>query len=231
MMSRENARGSFRLSVTVPISVSVAGFSAPIPAILVNLSESGCRMTARSIFLTGSAIRFELPRLGAPALKLQGSVRNTEPGGRDGGGNEYGIEFLPLSRDDASALKAFIAQEQQRDANVLRVEADFPIQCRLPDQRETIPAVAIDVSRGGIRIEVACQLPEDGNVALRFTLPSEVLGPQAKSRPFREMQVEARLLRGSQRPRGEYHYSLLFVNPPAAFVEEIDRFVRATNVP
>ena len=229
MMSRENARGSFRLSVTVPISVSVAGFSAPIPAILVNLSESGCRMTARSIFLTGSAVRFDLPRPGQTPLRLQGTVRNMEPG-KGGSGNEYGIEFAGLSAADAGILKTLIGQ-QQGAADVVRVETDFPAQCRLPAQRETIPVVVLDLSRGGMRIEVKTRLIDDSTVALRFTLPTDILGPLAKMRPFREMQIEARLLRGSQRPRGEYHYSLLFVNPSPGFIEEIDRFVRAANTP
>jgi len=230
MMSRDNARGSVRLSVNVPVVASVAGFSAPIPAILVNLSESGCRMTARSIFLTGSSVRFDLPRPGQSSLKLQGTVRNMEPG-KGGAGNEYGIEFQRLSPADAGALRALVAQQQQSAANIVRVETDFPVQCRLQNQRDAIPAVALDLSRGGMRIEVARALPEDCAVTLRFTLPADILGPLAKMRPFREMQIEGRLLRGSQRPRGEYHYSILFVNPGATFIEEVDRFVRAANTP
>lgn len=222
-MPRENARSPFRLSVTVPIAVSVAGYAAPVPAIIVNLSENGCRVTARSILLTGSAIQFELQRPGAPALKLQGTVRNTEPGKAAGEGNQYGIEFRPLSKGDASALHAIIAQAQEHHANVMRVEADFPVQCKLAGQRETLAAAALDISRGGMRIAIDRLLPDDCNLALRFTLPS---GP---GRPVRELQVEARLLRGSQRPRGEYHYSVLFVNPSAAVVDEIDRFVHLAD--
>jgi hypothetical protein len=228
MMSRDNARGSVRLSVNVPVVVSVSGFSAPIPAIVVNLSENGCRVTARSIFLTGSAVRFDLPRPGQMPMKVQGTVRNMEPG-KGGAGNEYGIEFLKLTPVDAAALKALIGQ-QQGAADVVRVETDFPVQCRLQGQRDTIPAIVLDLSRGGMRIEIAHRLPDDSGITLRFTLPSNILGPLAKMRAFREMQLEGRLLRGSQRPRGEFHYSLLFVNPSPANLEEIDRFVRAANI-
>ena len=216
MAFRNSTGPSIRVGVTVPIAVTAAGFGAPIQAILVNISDTGCRLTARSIFLTGTAVRFDLPRAGSPPLKLQGTVRNMEPGGIGGGGNEYGVEFSALSRADADAFRAFVAREQHAAANVVRVETDFPVRCTLLGGRETVSAVALDVSRGGMRHEVARRLSDDSHVMLKFKLGAS-----------RELQVEARVLRGSQRPRGEFHYSVLFVNPAGAFVEELDRFLRA----
>jgi c-di-GMP-binding flagellar brake protein YcgR len=219
MAFRRPAHGSLRLGVAMPIDAIADGFAKPVPATLLDLSEGGCRIAARSILLTNSKLHFDLPLPGRAPLKLSGSIKHAESG-KTVGSFEYGVQFEKHSPADARDLQAFIARERENAAGgALRVETDFPIQCAIPSQREPVRAVALDVSRGGMRIEIDRPLPNDATIALRFRLPS---GP--------ELQVKARVLGGERRPRGEYHYSILYQHPAPAFAEEIARFIRAMQL-
>jgi hypothetical protein len=193
--------------------VSVGGFSAPIPATLIDLSHRGCRITARSIFLTGSTISFDLPQPGSAPIRLRGTIRHTEPSKGGSTEIEFGVEFQSLAVPDDQALASFIAHEQRRGPSSARVETDFPVRATISGERETFSAVALDVSRNGMRLETERSLPENATLILRFALPS-----------FREREVRVRVLHGTQRPRGNYHYSVLFDAPPLDFVKEVERF-------
>ena len=201
-----------RLAITLPITVSVSGFPRPVAASLLDLSEGGCRIVARSILLTGSTVAFELPNPGKRAIPLRGTVRHIAPS-RNAGEVEFGVEFGALARDDAAALAAFIEEKRRQGPGDARTETDFPVRCNVEGMRETFSAVALDLSRNGMRLEVQRQLTEDAKLMLRFAVPG-----------FRERQVEVRVLRGLQRPSGSYHYSVLFLDPPADFMREIERF-------
>ena len=106
--SRSGNRG--RLALKLPITVSVSGFPKPTPALLLDISEGGCRMSAQSIFLVGSAVAFKLMGPQARPIRLRGTVRHVAPNSRNPREIEFGVEFGGLSRDDAAALSAFIAE-------------------------------------------------------------------------------------------------------------------------
>ncbi|MBV8490154.1 MAG: PilZ domain-containing protein, partial [Candidatus Eremiobacteraeota bacterium] len=93
--------------------MSVSGFPRPLPAMLLDLSEGGCRVGARSILLTGSTIAFELPIPGKRGIPLRGTVRHIAPS-RNPGEVEFGVEFGTLARDDAAALAAFIEEKRRQ---------------------------------------------------------------------------------------------------------------------
>lgn len=204
--------GRARLSITLPINVNVSGFTRPVAATLLDISEGGCRIGARSILLTGSTVAFELSNPGKRGIPLRGTVRHVAPS-RNQGEVEFGVEFGALSRDDAAALNAFIEEKRRQSPGESRTETDFPVRCNVEGMREAFAAVALDLSLNGMRLEVKRQLTEDDKLILRFAVPG-----------FRERQVEVRVLRGLQRPSGSYHYSVLFLDPPADFIREVTRF-------
>lgn len=204
-----------RLNVQIPITVSVSGFAAPVPATLLNVSEGGARIAGHSVFLTGSSIRFELARPGAAPLRLQGVVRHTDRAAGGIGNLEFGVEFVSMSPADVAALQTFIVAEQKRSDAALRVETQIPVHCEIAATRERFAGTAIDVSRGGMRLALDRLVPDDTEIALQFSLGSSAA-----------LRVQARVLRGLQRGRGEYHYNVLFLNPPASVVGAIEAFVR-----
>ena len=181
-------------------------------AVLLDLSEGGCRISARSVLLTGSTITIELAQAGKRALPLRGTVRHVA-NARNPGEVEFGVEFGALARDEAAGLAAFIDEKRRQGPSEARTETDFPVRCNVDGMREAFSAVALDLSLNGMRLEVRRQFTEDTKLILRFAVPG-----------FRERQVEVRVLRGLQRPNGSYHYSVLFLDPPTDFLREIARF-------
>jgi len=209
-------RARARLAITLPITVNVSGFPKPVPAVLLDLSEGGCRIGSRSIFLTGSGIAFALPNPGSRPIVLRGTVKHVAPSSRNPGEIEFGVEFAGLTREDAAGLAAFIAAKQREGPGNARVEADFPVRFKIAGMRETFSAVAIDLSANGMRLEMQRQVGDDTKLILRFAVPG-----------FREREIEVRVLRGLQRSGG-YHYSVLFLDPPADFMREVATFTAAS---
>ena len=208
-----------RLQLALPLEVTVAGYAKPSPAMLVDLSESGCRLSARSVFLVGAAIKFSLTTQGSRKLALQGTVRHTVPSA--GGGLEYGIEFARLSSADAMTLAGFITEERSRDgaAAAARVETEFPVHCTLVGERNAIPGLALDLGRGGMKLAVDAKIAPDRTVTLRFTLPQDSTA----------LTLQGRVLHCTQRLR-EHHCGIVFLEPPPQAVERITRFVRAARL-
>lgn len=211
-----------RVSLTVPVVATVEGYPQPIPVTIIELSESGCRMTGRSVFLVGAALEFPLPlSKGKPPL-VHGKVRRCTQSS-EAGLLEYGIEFASLASEDLLALRDFLKEERDRPAAAAvpaRIEVEFPVTYLLPKQKDPIDAIAIDLGRGGMCVACPTQLPQNGTITLRFTLPND---------DGAELVMQGRIVERRQQFR-EYHHNVSFVSPDERSLERIARFIRATTV-
>ncbi len=211
-----------RVPLSVQVAVKVTGFPTPISATLVDISEAGCRLTARSVFITGSAIEFRLPLSERIALSAKGKISRCTPT-ESLGTLEYGIEFLAFSDQDARALGTFVGEESRRNSgekSAARVETEFPIECVLAGQKNAVPAIAIDLGRGGMRVACDNPFPEGTTLTVRFTLPSDTAG--------REIVMRGRVVQRRQQFR-EYHHSVAFLEPDARSLDRIDRFMSGVS--
>lgn len=265
-----SARNYFRLAVNLPIEVLVVDAPAPVKATLVDISEGGSKIHSPSMLLKESEISFEVPRAGKAPLKLRARIRHVDfkPSTRT---FDYGVEHTHQSKNDADEIYQFVLEEQRRKLQrpdeagdmsatrkgkpadrqaVLRVERKFPIEFVPYGSRTPSPAVAMDVSRGGMRIVVDRMLPEDRTFELRFTLPSDVLDvhtrreqsrngsifgreisvKEIKARPFPPTRVHVKILPGWHEIKGNYHYSVSFVRPKPGVIDEIERFLHAAQL-
>ena len=211
-----------RVPLSVDVAAKVTGFPTPISATLVDISEAGCRLTARSVFITGSAIEFRLPLTERVSLTVKGKISRCTPT-ESLGTLEYGIEFLAFSDQDARALATFVGEESRRNTgaqSAARVETEFPIECLLAGAKNAVPAIAIDLGRGGMRVACDNPIPEGATLTVRFTLPSDP--------PGRELVMRGRVVQRKQQFR-EYHHSVAFLEPETKNLERIDRFMNGVS--
>lgn len=190
-------------------------------ATIIDLSIGGCRLTAGSIFLTGSGIRFSLPIAGRN-IPIVGKIRHNAGG--SAGSLEYGIEFAKLAPADAAALDRFLEEERSKSAAVdsaIRVETEFDVTCAIAGTKDVINALALDLSRGGMRMAFEKRIPEGSMLSMQFTLPN---GEAA-----RPLQVRGKVMHATQQFR-EYHHSVVFVDVSPALGDGIERFVRALRL-
>jgi c-di-GMP-binding flagellar brake protein YcgR len=54
-----------------------------------------------------------------------------------------------------------------------RTATDFPVTVIIPGGELILPAAALDLSAGGIRVATASDLPTGQKIAMRFTLPRD----------------------------------------------------------
>ena len=264
---RGSNRNYFRLAVNLPIELDIEGMPASLPATLVDISEGGCKIASKSMLLKETAMEFELPRKGKEPLKLRGKVRHIDFKATTRT-FDYGIEYLGLRPADTDAIYQFVVEEQRRKLQtkdgeplsraakardrqaVLRVERKFPVQYAVFGQRGMTPAMALDISRGGMRIVLDRVVPEERTLDLRFTLPADVLDvltqrehsrdesifgreitvKEKKARPFPELRIQVKVLPGWHEIRGAYHYSVAFLRPKPDFIEEVERFLHAAQL-
>lgn len=261
-------RNFFRLAVTIPLEVDVVDAPLPVQGTLVDISEGGCKIAAKQMLLKGVELAFELQRKNKEPLKLRGRICHVDFKAMTKT-FDYGIQYLGLRPADADAIYQFVVEEQRRKLQtreghleaakngkakdrqaVLRVERKFPIQYAIFGQRAFTPAVATDVSRGGLRIVLDRQIPDDRTLELRFALPNDVLEvlttrthsrdaslfgreitvKEQKARPFEELRMQVKILPGWHEIKGLFHYSVSFVRPKPQMIEEIERFIHAAQL-
>ncbi|MDP9017889.1 MAG: PilZ domain-containing protein [Candidatus Eremiobacteraeota bacterium] len=265
------ARNFFRLAVNLPLKLDVTGIPQPVPATLIDISEGGCKISSKSILLKEVDLAFEVPRNGKEPLKLRGKVRHIEFKGVTHT-FDYGISYVGLRPADTDAIYQFVVEEQRRklqakdtdnapttrvggktkdrEAAVLRVERRFPIKFTIFGQRTLEAGIAIDVSRGGMRVILPRQMPDDRTLELRFTLPDDVLDvltrrehsraeglfgrditvKEKRARLFQELRIQVKMLPGWHEIKGAFHYSVSFLRPKPDFTEEIERFLHAAQL-
>jgi len=210
--------GSARVLLSLDVAAKVSGYPKPIPVTLIDLSATGCRVTARSVLLVGATLEFRLQLSRKVDVAARARVLRCVPTAL--GGMEYGLEFAPFSAGDLAALRAFVEEESSRthrEKSAARIEVEFPVECILQGQKDAIAALAIDLGRGGMRFACEQALPEGSALALRFVLPGDPA--TAKS-----MVMRGRIVQRTHQFR-EYHHSIAFVDPDALDIERIERFM------
>ncbi len=241
-----NRRNAYRHAMSLPIDLRVSGVRAPVSATLIDLSGGGGMVAARTALKGQSPVEFDLPRDGQPHLRLPGKIRKVTfmPRERQ---FRYAVEFENLDDHTREALHSFITFEQRRELSATRhgaelrkpepstqeqrahrrIDVEIPVRIAILDVPGTMEATLVDVSTGGVRVLIQHVLRQEWVVALRFTLPSDVLRAGA---PFGEIKVAARALPGVKQFRGKYIQSLVWVNPDPAITAEINRFVQAAHL-
>lgn len=261
-------RNYFRLAVSIPLEIEIADTPAPLQGTLVDISEGGCKIAAKSMLLKGVEMAFELPRKAKEPLRLRGRICHIDfkPMTKT---FDYGIQYIGLRPADSDMIYQFVVEEQRRKLQtreghieaakngkakdrhaVLRVERTFPIQYAIFGQRTFAPAIATDISRGGLRVVLDRFIPDDRTLELRFTLPGDVLDvltrrsqsrddslfgreitiKEQRARPFSELRMQVKLLAGWHEIKGMFHYSVSFVRPKPQMLEEIGRFIHAAQL-
>jgi c-di-GMP-binding flagellar brake protein YcgR len=212
---------SFRLRLAIAVEATVDGFPKPVRVTVIDLSIGGCRLTAGSIFLTGSEVRFSLP-VGARNIPISGKIRHNSSSSTDS--LEYGVEFAKLATDDVSALDRFLEAERSKSAaadSAIRVETEFRVTCSIAGTKDRITALAIDLSRGGMGLAFEKRIPEGSMLNMQFELANGGAG--------RPLQVRGKVVHATQQFR-EFHHSVVFVDISPPVGDEIERFVRALRL-
>jgi c-di-GMP-binding flagellar brake protein YcgR len=191
----ENQRRHFRQSIELPIAVSVEGLPAPVYGTLVNISETGCRLRSLILLERQRSVEFELKRPLRQAIMMRGRIV-TRKYPAQGGGYEYGIDFVATPSEERAVLSKEIRELQRREGatrafrredaapasdataaqrrSALRAMASFPIRYRATN-RVSAFGEASDISMGGLRLACPQTLTIGGIVELRFKLPDDVL--------------------------------------------------------
>jgi len=212
---------SFRLPLAIAVEATVDGFPKPVRVTIIELSTGGCRLTAASIFLTGSEIRFNLP-VGTKKIPIEGRIRHNAS--RSANSLEYGVEFAKLAPGDVNVLGQFLEEERSQSAaadSAIRVDTEFSVTCSIAGTKDRIDALALDLSRGGMRLAFESRIAEGSALSMQFELPNGGAG--------RAVQVRGKVVHATQQFR-EYHHSVVFVDISPAVGEEIERYVRALRL-
>jgi c-di-GMP-binding flagellar brake protein YcgR len=188
---------------------------------VIDLSLGGCRLRAASILLTGSEIRFNLPA-GGRNIPIVGKIRHNSGSSADA--LEYGVEFAKLAPDDSNVLDRFLEEERSKSAaadSAIRVDTEFEVTCSMAGTKDEINALALDLSRGGMRLAFEKRIAEGSTLSMRFTLPN--------GEARRSLQVRGKVVHATQQFR-EFHHSVVFVDISPAVGDEIERVVRALRL-
>ncbi|MFN2528447.1 MAG: PilZ domain-containing protein [Candidatus Baltobacteraceae bacterium] len=268
----QNERKYYRLQTNFPIDIVVPSVAVPVPATLGDISEGGARVVSRSMLLRGTEIEFTLPRDGKVPLKLLGTIATIDFK-QENRMFHYGVKYRNLRPGDSDSIYHFILEQQRRglqqksdesepqtaqsgalrsvrERSAYRVEKNFPVRYSILGLRGSNDARAIDTSIGGMRIAFDRKMQIDGELDLRFTLPSDVLEvltrreasrdgsifgrtvdvKEIKARQFSELQVHAKLLPAMAEVKGRYIYSVTFVRVSNFVAEELQRYVHAAQL-
>ena len=188
---------------------------------VIDLSLGGCRLRAASILLTGSETRFNLPA-GGRNIPIVGKIRHNSGSSADA--LEYGVEFAKLAPDDSNVLDRFLEEERSKSAaadSAIRVDTEFEVTCSMAGTKDEINALALDLSRGGMRLAFEKRIAEGSTLSMRFTLPN--------GEARRSLQVRGKVVHATQQFR-EFHHSVVFVDISPAVGDEIERVVRALRL-
>ena len=203
------------------VEATVDGYPKPVRVTVIDLSLGGCRLRSASILLTGSEIRFKLPT-GERNVPIAGKIRHNS--GSTADSLEYGVEFAKFAPGDSNVLERFLEEEHSKSAaadSAIRVETEFNVTCSMVGTKDAINALALDLSRGGMRLAFEKRIAEGSTLNMQFALPDGEAG--------RSMRLRGKVVHATQQFR-EFHHSVVFVDISPAVGDEIERFVRALRL-
>jgi c-di-GMP-binding flagellar brake protein YcgR len=103
-----------------------------------------------------------------------------------------------------------------------RINVDFPATVILPGHELILSGTALDVSRGGMRVATATDLPPGQTIVLRFSLP----------RQERELLVRGRIvLSFFDASARQYAHGIAFTQYTSHDQEAIATFVEGSKAP
>ncbi len=203
------------------VEATVDGYPKPVRVTVIDLSLGGCRLRSASILLTGSEIRFKLPT-GERNVPIAGKIRHNS--GSTADSLEYGVEFAKFAPGDSNVLERFLEEEHSKSAaadSAIRVETEFNVTCSMVGTKDAINALALDLSRGGMRLAFEKRIAEGSTLNMQFALPD--------GEASRSMRLRGKVVHATQQFR-EFHHSVVFVDISPAVGDEIERFVRALRL-
>ena len=155
-------------------------------------------------------------------IPVVGKIRHNSS--RSADSLEYGVEFAKLAPGNSSVLEQFLEEERSKSAageSALRVDAEFSVLCSMTGTKDRIDALALDLSRGGMRLAFENRIPEGTILSMQFDLPNGSAG--------RPLQARGKVVHATQQFR-EFHHSVVFVDLSPAVGDEIERVVRALRL-
>ena len=119
----QNQRGMFRQAINANVEVKVDTMKAPIPAMLMDVSGTGCRLRSVISIGEGSKVSLEWKRGGLAPIPLRGKVaaKRRTP---DNALYEYGIDFASEMREGERDKVVNALMELQRRAAINRALSD-----------------------------------------------------------------------------------------------------------
>jgi c-di-GMP-binding flagellar brake protein YcgR len=209
MAETEKLRAAFRLEVNEDIVIKLEGLDRSMGAILVDLSEGGCRLRTRlCIPYSQLAFSWKGPR---EQIKLWGEmvgIRITEQKA-----TEFGVRFeMPQNEKDKLVQElheiqrrmAFKTEPTQAGESgvgrakrkAYRAPIKFPISYQVKGGMHEQVAIAADLSIGGLMLITQETIPEGSEVELDFVMPVEAVdlgGDQrevVENTPFGQRKVK-----------------------------------------
>ncbi|MGA3037718.1 MAG: PilZ domain-containing protein [Vulcanimicrobiaceae bacterium] len=209
MAEAEKQRQAFRLEVNEDIVVKLEGTDRSMGALLIDLSEGGCRIRTR-LCIPHSQLEFKWkgPK---EEIKLWGEmvgIRITEQKA-----TEFGVRFeMPQNEKDRLVQELHEIQRrmafkteptQAGDGGVgrakrkaYRAPVRFPISYKVKGGMHEYVAIAADLSIGGLMLITQEAIPEGSEVELDFVMPVEAVdlgGDQrevVENTPFGQRKVK-----------------------------------------
>jgi len=188
MAEQEKLRQAFRLDVNEEIIVTLEDAGRTMNAMLVDLSEGGCRVRTRLCFPQSQlTFTFKGP---TNKLKLWGQMVGARI--TDTKSAEFGVRFeMPQAEKDK--LVAELHEIQRRQAfkptgpptsvpdggvgrakrKAYRAPVKFPVSYKAKNKMNEVVALAADLSVGGILLITQEQLQEGTEIEVDFLMPVE----------------------------------------------------------
>ena len=237
MVTASNRRSFYRHPMNLQVSLRVSGVRGPVPAMLIDLSGGGGMLIAKQMLRAPVAVEFDLPRKGAPPLRLPGRIQKATflPADRT---FKYAVEFDALDEGERESLLRYISAEQRRllrssgehpdraaaepraseQRAHRRIDVTMPVRIAITDVPGAMEGIALDLSTGGARIACGRVLRQEWEITIYLMPPDG-----------RDIKLRARALPGVKPWRGQYIQSVIWVDPDPAATRDIDRVVRSQN--
>jgi|SRR5579872_1138162 len=199
----------------VPITMRVRGAAEPVPAMLLHIAISGCRLHAKMIMERGTGLSFEWRLSNGNVLNVAGVVAARYATKDGAAGFEYAVALDPMMEDESNALAKEAAKlvrsasARSYDTAVVdisqflnyRTPDDVKVSYRIDNPRTFGIGTACDITGNALRLCCTETLKANEAVFLAVRLPDVVLnvhkGPDDElvTAPMSSKQIPRKMLR------------------------------------